>query len=160
MGRLEWASYRSGTAYVGIIGMVQKLKKIDFFRVPANHSFTAQTHFSSAPWKSTEKITVVNFDSTDADTIRCFARFFITYIGRTDGWTRDRLKLQILNKKRRRCAPAQKSNIFENKMCDVFNSLQKWKSISLKITSELCKLEIKGCPLRYSNPHNFEYGQS
>ena len=25
-----------------------------------------------------------------------------------------------------------KSNLFENKICDVFNSLQKWKSISLK----------------------------
>ena len=38
----------------------------------------------------------------------CFARFFRTDIGRTDGYTRDRLKLQILNKKRLRCAPAQK----------------------------------------------------
>ena len=28
---------------------------------------------------------------------------------RMDGWTLDRLKLRILNKKRRRCAPAQKT---------------------------------------------------
>ena len=38
----------------------------------------------------------------------CFARFFVTDIGRTESYTLDRLKLQILNKKRRRCAPAQK----------------------------------------------------
>ena len=40
-------------------------------------------------------------------TIRCFARVFRTHIGRTDGYTLDRLKLRFLNKKRLRCAPAQ-----------------------------------------------------
>ena len=45
----ERASYRSGTAYVGIIGMIKKLKKVDFFWVPAIRSLVAILQFFSAP---------------------------------------------------------------------------------------------------------------
>ena len=59
-----------------------------------------------------KKITVVNSVSGRRRYHSVFCSFFRhTHIGRTDGWTLDRLKLQILNKKRRRCAPAQISRL-------------------------------------------------
>ena len=46
------------------------------------------------------------------DRCRYHSVFCPFFSGRTDGYTRDRLKLQILNKKRLRCAPAQLTNVF------------------------------------------------
>ena len=95
-GRYVLGQLRSRTAGVNLrsildgtvktIWMIKKLKKVDLFGVPANHSFTAQTHFSSAPWKSTVQILQITCRWSRHTYFGCFARFFRTHIfGWMDG---------------------------------------------------------------------------
>ena len=116
-GRYVLGQLRSRTAGVSFLSFWdgvcrhnrndQKIEKSRFFLGPGN-SFLGR---DSSVFFGTLKIdcsnTANNMASWPAHIFWVFCSFFPYTQILTNGWTLDRLKLRFLNKKRRRCAPAQ-----------------------------------------------------